>query len=97
MAYSKRTKGCLQKRHRTDLEWARRKCGRSLVLSAKAFPGGDKMFATLDPYVQLDSYKIHTPYFAGVLSGFLTGFSLVGNTSQEDGEWSGSDPTCNGM
>ena len=31
-----------------------------------------KMFATLDSHVQLDSYEIHTPYFAGVFSGFLS-------------------------
>ena len=30
------------------------------------------MFATLDSHVQLDSYKIHTPYFAGVFLDFLS-------------------------
>ena len=30
-----------------------------------------KMFATFDSHAQLDSYKLHTPYFAGVFSGVL--------------------------
>ncbi len=31
-----------------------------------------KMFATFDSHVHLDSYKIHTPYFAVLFSDFLS-------------------------
>ena len=41
LAYFKRMKGCLQKKSIIRTSNGLTKSGRSLVLSAKAFPGGD--------------------------------------------------------